>query len=434
MEDSWLQDLHLLIATDDELQEELANVCEILDEDIALSFGESPSSSPISPEPGPTKSTVDKRREGQEEARKETVKRQRSYIRQRDEIHHLRQQVDQLTAVLKRKARNRQSDISLWERTAREEFTEKTKSMEENKYLRVAIYQNSTFIDQMQRVFLKKPRLTSHIDVHSEEWKYYKLAAQSSLREAAIHAIADRQYHRMQSALVKADVFDRDKPLFQVKAIPHADRSYLLEAIHVDLNAPFHLVGAAAWRVFQGHHPLDLPLTAVQGYTHIDPNTVYSTCMQERSGMTWHSNMVRKYYVEPDREVIVSRTVFEDAALPHMTKGAIEDRCMWLIVKPLPNEPNRCRFTYLQHLFWPKEEVETLGEDVIAEVLAYLNKISFQFLPTCPGQLPLTTDLDYASLPFPKMAAFVERGTRFSDTLKTQLNDVIQQFNDQCLM
>ncbi|CAK4516441.1 unnamed protein product [Aphanomyces euteiches] len=402
MEDSWLQDLHLLIATDDQLQEELANVCEILDEDIELSFGESPSSSPLSHEPRPTQSTVDKRREGHEDARKETVKRQRSYIRQRDEIHHLRQQVDQLTAVLKRKARNRQADISLWERTAREEFTEKTKSMEENKYLRVAIYQNSTFIDQMQRVFLKKPRLTSHIDVHSEEWKYYKLAAQSSLREAAIHAIADRQYHRMQSALVKADVFDRDKPLFIVKAIPHADRSYLLEAIH--------------------------------GHTHIDPNTVYSTCMQERNGMTWHSNMVRKYYVELDCEVIVSRTVFEDAALPHMTKGAIEDRCIWLIVKPLPNELNRCRFTYLQHLFWPKEEVETLGEDVIAEVLAYLNKISFQFLPTRPGQLPLTTDLDYASLPFPKMAAFVERGTRFSDTLKTQLNDVIQQFNDQCLM
>ncbi|KAG9407485.1 hypothetical protein AC1031_002202 [Aphanomyces cochlioides] len=160
-----------------------------------------------------------------------------------------------------------------------------------------------------------------------------KLAAQASLREAAIHAIADRQYHRMQSAMVKAG-------------------------------------------------PVDLPLHAVQDDAHIDSYTVYSTCMQERNGMAWHSS---KYYIEPDGEVIVSRTVLEDAALPHMTKGAIEDRCMWLVVKALPNEPDRCRFTLLQHLVWPKDEIGTQEMDVVADALARLKKIPFQFFPTCPG-------------------------------------------------
>ncbi|CAK4084245.1 unnamed protein product [Aphanomyces euteiches] len=434
MDDLWLQDLQLLFATDDQLQEELDNVCELLNEDAGTAPGDSPPL-PMSASTGNAvkKDTTD---ECGEDARREksaketTTKRQRHYIRQRDEIRSLRQQIEHLSALLSDKPRSAMTtyDMPLWERTAKEDLAEKNKSLEENQYLREAIYENATFIEQMQLVFHKKPRLTPHIDIHSEEWKFYKLAAQSSLREAAIHTIADRQYHRMQSAMVQAGVFGRDKPLFQVLVIPDADRPYVQEVLHADLNVPWHLLGAAAWNVFERGDPVDLPLNAVQGYTHIDPNTVYSTCMQERSGMTWHSNMVRKHYVERDRQVIVSRTVLEDAALPHMTKGAIEDRCIWLIVQALPNEPNRCRFTFLQHVFWPTEDVATLEKSTMADLLAYLKDISFQFLPTRPGHLPFTTDIDYASLPFPNMAPFVERGTRFTDTLKTQLNDVIQTF------
>ncbi|CAK4128239.1 unnamed protein product [Aphanomyces euteiches] len=429
MENPWLQDLQFLIATDDQLQEELVHVCEILEGVSATSLPDDSTPSPTSEtfvNPVARDTTDDSEDAQEEKSSSETTKRQRYYKRQRDEIHHLRQQVDQLTALLQRKHRCGRTDESLWERTAIEELAEKTKSMEENAFLREAVGQQATFIEQMQRVFRKKPRLTSHIDIHSEEWKYYKLAAHASLREAAIHAIADRQYHRMQSAMVKAGVFDRETNLFQVKAIPQPDHSYVLEAVHhVDLNAPFRLLGAAAWNVFEGGHPVDLPLHAVQDDTHIDPYTVYSTCMQERNGMTWHSNMVRKYYTEPDREVIVSRTVLEDAALPHMTKGAIEDRCMWCVNLASPLKQ--------RVVVWPKDEIGTQEMDVVADALARLKKIPFQFFPTRPGQIPLTSEIDFASLTYPKMAAFVERGIRFSDTLKLKLNAVIENFHEQLL-
>ncbi|KAH9113676.1 hypothetical protein LEN26_013113 [Aphanomyces euteiches] len=423
MENPWLQDLQFLIATDDQLQEELVHVCEILE-------GVSATSLPDDSTPSPTSETFVN---PEEKSSSETTKRQRYYKRQRDEIHHLRQQVDQLTALLQRKQRCGRTDESLWERTAIEELAEKTKSMEENAFLREAVGQQATFIEQMQRVFRKKPRLTSHIDIHSEEWKYYKLAAHASLREATIHAIADRQYHRMQSAMVKAGVFDRETNLFQVKAISQPDHSYVLEAVHhVDLNAPFRLLGAAAWNVFEGGHPVDLPLHAVQDDTHIDPYTVYSTCMQERNGMTWHSNMVRKYYTEPDREVIVSRTVLEDAALPHMTKGAIEDRCMWCVNLASPLK-QRVVGWLSRHCQMSPTAVGSRFCSIYSDALARLKKIPFQFFPTRPGQIPLTSEIDFASLPYPKMAAFVERGIRFSDTLKLKLNAVIENFHEQLL-
>ncbi|KAG9407488.1 hypothetical protein AC1031_002205 [Aphanomyces cochlioides] len=56
--------------------------------------------------------------------------------------------------------------MSLWERTAKEELAAKEKSLDENEYLREAIYQNATFIEQMQRVFHKKPRLTVRFFLH----------------------------------------------------------------------------------------------------------------------------------------------------------------------------------------------------------------------------------------------------------------------------
>ncbi|CAK4684902.1 unnamed protein product [Aphanomyces euteiches] len=71
--------------------------------------------------------------------------------------------------------------------------------------------------------------------------------------------------------------------------------------------------------------------------------------------------------------------------------------------------------------------------DVVADALARLKKIPFQFFPTRPGQIPLTSEIDFASLPYPKMAAFVERGIRFSDTLKLKLNAVIENFHEQLL-
>ncbi|CAK4684059.1 unnamed protein product [Aphanomyces euteiches] len=104
-----------------------------------------------------------------------------------------------------------------------------------------------------------------------------------------------------------------------------------------------------------------------------------------------------------------------------------------LIVKPLADDPNRCRFTLLQYLVWPKEET-TLEADKIDDVLAKLTELCFQFRPASPGHIPLTTDIDLDALPFPTMAAFLERGIRFLDVLKAKLNDVVQHFNQQLVM
>ncbi|CAK4523319.1 unnamed protein product [Aphanomyces euteiches] len=239
--------------------------------------------------------------------------------------------------------------VSKWERTAHLECVSKNKAMLENRQLKEALHEQLTFLNQMERVFQKKPQVHCQLILlgtsclNTDDWTAYKLAAKTSLRYTAIHAIADRQYVRMQSVFIQADVMHRADDLFHVRAIPHAtsSSSFLVEMVHhMTLSAPFSVVGMAAWQVFDGETSPDLPIGAIEAccddialtMERMDPFTVYArleTPPLPPSGASGHSNMIRKYYVEPERHVIVSRTVVEDAAVPHMTFGAVEDRCVW---------------------------------------------------------------------------------------------------------
>ncbi|CAK4081816.1 unnamed protein product [Aphanomyces euteiches] len=185
-----VQDVHLLFATDDQLRDDLAYVCSLLD----------------SPErkPSPPSSSITRTSKSPEES-KPTLSHQ---DRRKREILELRRQVDILKNQLldaKQQATGK-PDMSAWERAARDQMYAKSKSISENEQLRAQVEENATFIEDMTRVLRKRPRLS--LDVHSEEWKAYKLAAQTSLRTAAIHAIADRQYQQLQTAFIQAGVYD----------------------------------------------------------------------------------------------------------------------------------------------------------------------------------------------------------------------------------
>ncbi|KAH9067310.1 hypothetical protein Ae201684P_021470 [Aphanomyces euteiches] len=173
-----------------------------------------------------------------------------------------------------------------------------------------------------------------------------------------------------------------------------------------------------SWRkTAQSDFDFDLPLGADQTFTRMDPNTVYATFVQETSDcMECHSNMIRKHYREREMEVIVSRTVLDDAAVP---------------VLPLSSDATRCRFTLLQHLIWPRDEM-TLAESDMALVLHEIQHVCFVSTPQQRrGMLPVAAPIDLSHLPFPKMATFVERGRRFVRLLKGKINDAIQAYQDQ---
>ncbi|KAG9407478.1 hypothetical protein AC1031_002195 [Aphanomyces cochlioides] len=153
-------------------------------------------------------------------------------------------------------------------------------------------------------------RMQNHPDVHSEEWKAYKL--QESLRAAAIHAMADRQYNRMNHAFLRADVLKQDDDFFRARLLPQSNGSTVYELIVEEL----------------------------------DPCTVYTRIIAECEGnVEWQSNLIRKYYPRADSSVFVGRTVLEDAVNPPKATDMVEDKWIWIQVVPV--DKSHARITTL---------------------------------------------------------------------------------------
>ncbi|RHY18678.1 hypothetical protein DYB36_000347 [Aphanomyces astaci] len=289
-----LKDLHFLIATDQQVQDDFSYLCDLLDEtaseridvssgsngDTSETGGEcasaagfakldlqhtSPTSeatSSIEPSSTTAKTSSTKRKNVEKDNIPPTGARNRFQYRQRQELKALKAQVEELKAQLAAECSKSSSrlaalsEASPWEQAARDELVERNRAHAENKQLKDALGDQSTFVDQMQKLFKKKPRLMVLAEDPSslEEWQAYKLAAQHSLRVAAIHAIADRQYRRMQNAFIQTGLFNNSDAQPIVSGAPSVlpDGNILLEfKRQFTMPVPFPVVGAACWNVMK---------------------------------------------------------------------------------------------------------------------------------------------------------------------------------------
>ncbi|KAH9110866.1 hypothetical protein LEN26_003687 [Aphanomyces euteiches] len=315
------RDLPFLIATDEQLEGELDHVCSLL--------LDSPSDSTTQPnETGHLIPTPQ---------RKASTTKTPGRNRRRHEILELRRQVKALKKELinVRHQAAMQNNMSTWEKAARAQLYHKQKAIQENELLRETTRDNSLFIAKMKTFLHKKPR--SNAELSSEDWQEYKLAASASLRVAGIHAIADRQYTRLDTVLINAGLFGVKDSIACVRPKTNSDgKGLYVEQIYcVNLDAPRENIINAIWSFCKdGQLQCPLPSDAQQVIEIVDQNTLYEM-YKERSpaGVFCHSNMIRKLYVEEHRHIILSRTVLHDALSPHMVHGDVEDESSWIVVE-----------------------------------------------------------------------------------------------------
>ncbi|KAH9106786.1 hypothetical protein AeMF1_017697 [Aphanomyces euteiches] len=431
--DNLWDDLRFLLATDDGLHVEFTALCDILQgdssDDKASSVAASPSHHVLQ----------------QESARRPTapptttasrMKKQRTRphfdFRKKQELIMLQREVEQLKMHLTvSQARSKRPlEMSKWEKAAISERIEKNRSIQENEELKEAVQQQATLIQQMEKLSNKKMRLTED---DPEAWQNYRLAAQDSLRVAAIHAIADRQYRRMQNAFIQAEIFASTEDSFRPRITRQGPNCFVFElANHVTLPAPFHVVGSAAWRVFGGPEDLAPTPGTIETTDFVDPNTVYSrVALPQPDGSTLHSNIIRKRYVEEDREVIVARSVLEDALVPHMSKGAVENKCIWFEVERLPSRPmTHCSVNFVVHVAIDPSEAfnmssldeRTLLEDLMQQALRVgknHNAKTGKFHVAMPP-------LEPPSMAYPVLLTLIDRGRIFMTALEHEVNHAVQ--------
>ncbi|CAK5161736.1 unnamed protein product [Aphanomyces euteiches] len=254
--------LEMLLATDEQVEDDFSFLCQLLEDSPSEAAEDSDTSMPNLEQLSTNSSTqppdrqATKRKAPKQDALPAVGARNRFQYRQREELKQLRGHVESLKAQLaserlKHQALSKPQDrnqVSQWELAARQQLLERNHALNENKQLKEALEEQATFLDQMQRFFMKKPRFEALSDgTSSDDWKALKLTAQQSLREAAIHAIADRQYRRMQHAFITAGLFGlaHDKYLSAMPRL-QPDGSVLVEVKRQTLHpAPFRVVSKA---------------------------------------------------------------------------------------------------------------------------------------------------------------------------------------------
>ncbi|ETV78527.1 hypothetical protein H257_08040 [Aphanomyces astaci] len=365
----------------------------------------------------------------------------------RAELSRLREQVEDLKSDLARaKASSSAMHMPLWEKAARRERVEKNRSIQDNSDLRAAVHERAAFIQHMQRTLCRKPRWMALPNATVDAWQSYKLAAQPSLRTASIHAIADRQFRRQPHAFIQAGILDRTDDLFRAEPVTLPDHVMLQVINHVNFPAPASAVSAACWRTFRGgkhRSALPLPENSTETIEEVDAHTIYERFCHIQGDITGHSNNIRKLFKDDDgRDVIVWRTVLDDALVPHMSRDAVDDTWGWLVVAPHPQDQTKCRMTCLVQIpldtrvapqhdstdarARPDQRDHSQTMEAILSAIHSLTRGATTATRSPdkhkPNNIPRNDNI------LPAMRTFLERGRLFETAMKASLNDAVARF------
>ncbi|KAF0694507.1 Aste57867_14623 [Aphanomyces stellatus] len=426
------RDLPFLIASDVELQTELAELCDLMDETSPATLA--------SPEEDSSKP---KRRRKPSAA--PAGARNQHQARVRQDILDLREEVERLVKELddamEKSLLQRSADVPPWRKLAKMQEGYASKALQENRRLRAAVNEQGSFIGKMTKVMRKKPRLDG-VD-EAAAWCDYKLAAQQSLREIGIHAIADRQFRCTDTVFLNAGLVGREDNCFSVGPLHSSDTSVVVFQVrsHVKLAAPCRVVSRAVWQVNSGDMPLPMSTRASVNIERLDEYTVYEQFAETNAnGIVSYANTVRKLYTDDGAaHVMVWRSVLEDALVPHMSKGAVDDECGWVVVTPIDDES--CWESFVVHIridpsTFPsppsaRHLVNTTNDDDearIDDIAALVRQLTVEEAPPALGKFIPPDNRTAIELGLPLYAPFFERGYQFERTVKAAVNHAIDSY------
>ncbi|CAK4697833.1 unnamed protein product [Aphanomyces euteiches] len=393
----------LFAASEEELDDEhLAEVCSLLCSDIPANLA------------------------GQSSVMRLKRRRIPCQVRQRQEVESLRAQLEALTKTLHSIDINSKTlaHMPFWKRMAYLECIEKTKAKLENESLRSKVDEQAEYIDELQKRLLKKPKLCSN---YTTEWQSYCLAAQSSRRVAGIHAISDRQLQRMNHAFLRAGLLDQSRDVTTAKMLCLPDGSMQYQIVnHVTFEAPSRLIAAAVWNAIGGRQSPTLPRGVSEVVETIDASTKYSRIVDARDpAMTWHSNIIRTVFRHEDREIIVVRTILDDALVPRQAADRVENKWAWIQI--VAEGLEKCRVTFLVQADLGSDPVQfDSAEELNARRKASGDSgcihLSINFSPLAP------LAVDKPSVPHASLKIFLEHFSRIRAAVNGALSKTLEAY------
>ncbi|CAK4930362.1 unnamed protein product [Aphanomyces euteiches] len=155
---------------------------------------------------------------------------------------------------------------------------------QENKHLKDAVCSNKKLISKLTSLVAKRPRVERAL---TSDWGVYKLEAQSNLRQARIHSIADRQYDCKDTEFILAGLIDNPENFHRIHPVVNAMDQTTVKfevARQVTLPAPFYVVGQALWKAYSCEKTQTCAPSAQVIHERVDDHTVYERFTESRHG------------------------------------------------------------------------------------------------------------------------------------------------------
>ncbi|OQS06536.1 hypothetical protein THRCLA_20353 [Thraustotheca clavata] len=297
-----------------------------------------------------TNSDKSDREDGKPEPKKQLNKQQLAVLRHRkrrqNEFAYLKKAVIDLQAQLA--SLNQAAELreilnppSRWEKFAKVEKKREQEAITENRLLRAAIQEQVQFAECLMTIVRKKPRLAALSTDQNDLWKQMTLAADPHIRSFAMHAIVDREYERVNSALIECGLLD-DNAQEVRKHIPKIVHGMLeIETLVCKyFREPMHVVAEGVWQVFRGAVEMHGDNGTYRCIANIDPSFAYVSDVRPFAmGVIERRIIVKKYVDSPSRVVFVGRGIHEDQLYPINTGHSVTNEVSWTTIESCPSNP-----------------------------------------------------------------------------------------------
>ncbi|KAH9067162.1 hypothetical protein Ae201684P_021328 [Aphanomyces euteiches] len=262
-------------------------------------------------------------------------------------------------------------------------------------------------------------------------WTTFEVRQREELRRlrAEVDTLKDK-LRRMNHSFLRAGLFDRTEDFTKAELKFEANGSVIYQLVtHMKLPAPRDVVMATIWGVIAGSQSEYLPLGLTETFEQIDASTVYSRIVDSRDlAVRWHSNLIRKLYREPDRDVLVVRTVLDDSLVPQMSVDFVENKWAWGQVTTL--DENSCNVTLLIQIGLNEISSDPSAVQCAINTTNRMNKTFPSSLTVKEGDFPIVPtlfDVDFTQIEHPSLRVVLENGKRIRDAMNFALHKVIQR-------
>ncbi|OQR82623.1 hypothetical protein ACHHYP_15702 [Achlya hypogyna] len=221
--------------------------------------------------------------------------------------------------------------------------------MDENDALRAALHQQVDFAHSLVRVVSKRPRsLYSTSPV--EGWRLLMLPMSIPDREAAMHAITERELEQLHGAYVTAGLIDPTTE-FQRNEARYENGGLVVDTTaFLHLPCPFDIAVRAGWDVIRGVSDVKPVIGIYQTLADVDGDTAYFSSLHKPIGA--ERRLVVKRFFRPHVVSYVARSIAADELFPLDPALAVMDEVAWAQVVEDP-ETGAVTLKYCQKVHPP---------------------------------------------------------------------------------